>query len=657
MGGALAAAYTQHMRLSLVSFFWFAIVCALFAPARAADELPVRHYESAELSISGLRQGTTLEETLTLSNVARPAEDAAWAPVALPDLKARSARLAAANEAEGQMRWYRLRYERPGPAPGAGSPPLALYVPRVVSGPVSVLLRVGTDWRVLYQSNERWLEEWNRPLVVELPPEAGPQVELVVGCSGLAGRGLHVLSTLWIGPLDAVRGRAYWRSLLQQQAPMATSVAILIVGLFALGVWWQRRQEMGYLYFALAAAAWCFRNLHYYIDIPRSDTAYEWFWWATNASLSWVMLLIYRFALRFDDRGHRGLERLLVTAVLVGSLINLPVLPWAMGTLLMQHLINGVAGLGVALYMTWLCWRGAGPELRAITLALWVGQLFGLNDLLLVGGRMNPETIYLLPYAPLVVLGTFVYATLRRYVQAIAQVEGANEQLEARLREREAQLQANHERLAAAEREQALLRERQRLMADMHDGIGSTLTSALILLEQGEIDRAGVAAVVRECVDDLRLVIDSLEPVENDLVMLLATLRHRLGRRLEAAGVTLVWAMDDLPPLPWLSPPDALQILRLVQEVLTNVLKHAGAQRVQMSLRCADGQTVELRIEDDGCGFDTAAGSSPERKAAGGGRGMSNLRLRARQLKSKLDVQSKPGHGTVVRLLMPVQRL
>jgi signal transduction histidine kinase len=155
----------------------------------------------------------------------------------------------------------------------------------------------------------------------------------------------------------------------------------------------------------------------------------------------------------------------------------------------------------------------------------------------------------------------------------------------------------------------------------------------------------------------LRLVIDSLEPVENDLVILLATLRHRLGRRLEAAGVTLVWAMDDLPPLPWLSPPDALQILRLVQEVLTNVLKHAGAQRVQMSLRCADGQTVELRIEDDGCGFDTAAGSSPERKAAGGGRGMSNLRLRARQLKSKLDVQSKPGHGTVVRLLMPVQRL
>jgi signal transduction histidine kinase len=265
---------------------------------------------------------------------------------------------------------------------------------------------------------------------------------------------------------------------------------------------------------------------------------------------------------------------------------------------------------------------------------------------------MDPETIYLLPYAPLVVLGSFVYATLLRYVQAIQQVEVTNESLEARLRERETELEANHARLRSVEREQTLLRERQRLMADMHDGIGSTLMSALMMLQQGGIDREGVAALLQECVDDLRLVIDSLEPVDNDLVMMLATLRHRLGRRLEAAGVSLVWVMDEqLPLLPWLSPPDALQVLRLVQEVLTNVLKHARAQRVQMALHSPDGQTVELRIEDDGVGFDTEAEPGPGR-----GRGLSNLRLRARHLQAQLNVQSRPGQGTVVTLRLPVQR-
>ena len=53
---------------------------------------------------------------------------------------------------------------------------------------------------------------------------------------------------------------------------------------------------------------------------------------------------------------------------------------------------------------------------------------------------------------------------------------------------------------------------------------------------------------------------------------MLATLRFRLGRRLELAGIELEWDMQDLPPLAWLGPPQALQLMRIVQEVLTNVL-------------------------------------------------------------------------------------
>jgi signal transduction histidine kinase len=196
-----------------------------------------------------------------------------------------------------------------------------------------------------------------------------------------------------------------------------------------------------------------------------------------------------------------------------------------------------------------------------------------------------------------------------------------------------------------------LLLERQRLMRDMHDGLGSALMSSLVLVEQGHLQAKDVAKVLRECVDDLRLVIDSLEPVGHDLVAFLATLRYRLGKRLEHSGLKLEWAVQDLPALPWLEPSYALQVLRIMQETLTNVLKHADARcvRIETTLVQKSGlpDQVCVHIEDDGKGFDTDAAPS--------GRGLRSLKHRAQKLHGDLDIQSEAGQGTRVTLLLPVQ--
>ncbi len=73
------------------------------------------------------------------------------------------------------------------------------------------------------------------------------------------------------------------------------------------------------------------------------------------------------------------------------------------------------------------------------------------------------------------------------------------------------------------ERQQTIAEERQRIMSDMHDGIGGQLISTLSLVEKGSLSSAEVAAVLRECLEDLRLTIDSLEPTDNDLLTVLAT--------------------------------------------------------------------------------------------------------------------------------------
>lgn len=84
-------------------------------------------------------------------------------------------------------------------------------------------------------------------------------------------------------------------------------------------------------------------------------------------------------------------------------------------------------------------------------------------------------------------------------------------------------------------------------MRDMHDGVGSTLVSTLALVERGNSTPEVVASTLREAVDELKLTIDSLDDSDHDLVTLLATLRYRLTPRLERAGLTVDWRVEEVP--------------------------------------------------------------------------------------------------------------
>ncbi|GAA0770906.1 sensor histidine kinase [Ideonella azotifigens] len=585
-----------------------------------------------------------------------PPDAAGWQPASLPALKQAPLGDSVAGSSLSVW-WYRVQVVVPAlPADGTGArTPMVLYVPRVSGGAVLLAQHGGElggetvsaapRWQLRWDGSAGWREQWNRPIWVDLGAQApGTRLTLALGIVRAPERS-HRLSRLYVGPRELLTRRLELRLLLQQAAPQVASLTFLALGLVALIYWLGRRGNRPYLLFALTSVAWTLRNLHYYVQFPTSDTSLEWFWWMSNASLSWVMVLMYMFAIRFDRRRHRGLERALVAFVVIATLLAMPGSP--LRAVSQVHLVNAMVALGVGLTMGWLAWHDGGRDFRLITLALWVTNVFGLHDLLLVSGAITPESVYLLPFAMLLMFLAFLHAAQHRYSMAMDQVAQANTMLEQQLATREAELRTNHEKLRAVEREQALLLERQRLMRDMHDGLGSTLMSSLVLVEQGRLEAPAVALLLRECVDDLRLVIDSLEPIGHDLITLLALLRHRLGRRLEAAGLQLAWEVDDLPPLNWLYPPDALQILRAVQEVLTNVLKHAGAQHIRIATLQL-GDRVEVLIEDDGCGFDT--------EEAPRGRGLRHLAQRAARLGGEVHIDSAPGRGTRVRLHLPLQR-
>ncbi|MEY4910388.1 MAG: hypothetical protein RL761_51, partial [Pseudomonadota bacterium] len=138
-------------------------------------------------------------------------------------------------------------------------------------------------------------------------------------------------------------------------------------------------------------------------------------------------------------------------------------------------------------------------------------------------------------------------------------------------------LQARLDAGFAAER--GKLTERQRIMSDIHDTVGSQLVGLLSQV-RNQAPYAQLEQQTSEALQELRIAIDAIQPVDGNLASVLAMLRHRLQPRLEAARLRLIWHMDDLPKLERLSPLMVQHIQRIMLELLSNVMQHAKASEV-----------------------------------------------------------------------------
>jgi two-component system, NarL family, sensor kinase len=203
--------------------------------------------------------------------------------------------------------------------------------------------------------------------------------------------------------------------------------------------------------------------------------------------------------------------------------------------------------------------------------------------------------------------------------------------------------------------------ERRRLARELHDGLGQTLTALTNQLERlqqklGERDAAELASRLADSVEMARLALNESRelsrllrpPVLDDLGLeaalswLARTLEQRAGLRVELTLSGLAERLDpDLETL----------VFRLVQEALTNVLRHAGADRAQVAVSCAGG-LLELRISDGGRGFD------PDATLVGGetatGLGLRGMRDRLELFGGRLEIASAPGRGTLVAAAVPL---
>lgn len=192
--------------------------------------------------------------------------------------------------------------------------------------------------------------------------------------------------------------------------------------------------------------------------------------------------------------------------------------------------------------------------------------------------------------------------------------------------------------------------ERHRVAQELHDQVGQSLTVVLLSLKhlrerapeelQEELDRIRVSA--REGLDDVRRVARELRPGVLEDLGLQAALAA-LGTDASAHGGPTVRRTFG-QGLPALSPDVELVIYRIAQEAMTNVLRHAGATRVELSLLRLASEVV-LEVADDGAGLPAPLPV---------GAGLAGMKDRALLVGGAVTVDSQPGRGTVVKLRVPV---
>jgi len=202
-------------------------------------------------------------------------------------------------------------------------------------------------------------------------------------------------------------------------------------------------------------------------------------------------------------------------------------------------------------------------------------------------------------------------------------------------------------------------RERARLARELHDGAIQSLVSAE--LQMHALRRTGaspavqdspldpVEGLIHEQVLNLRELMEQIRPIDLDPRRLAEFLAEQVDKFQRETGIEATFTTDESSPR--LTGRACRELIRIAQELLFNVRRHSGARRVEMRLSSRDG-SCRLEVADDGCGFDFA-GRLDQAALDAARKGPRVVQERLRALGGKLEIESNPGKGARLEILVP----
>jgi signal transduction histidine kinase len=564
-------------------------------------------------------------ERLYIDDRTSPPEDLSqgWQAVVLKELWPLRTRL------QHREAWYRSRFKAEKIAANT-----ALFIPRI-SANASIWIN-GEEIGNTGSFDEPLPRNWNHPVYFSVPRQllnSGDNLLHIRLKTDIRRTGM--LFEVSLGDASILRpiyNRSYFAKVTASKiltAALAVAVTIILVFYFS------TQLPKSYLWFALGTGTWTLFSFGFFVKNPIVPDG---LWDGARVIALFAATIFYTLTITEIFQ----LQRRKVLAVMYSCLgvivLGLVIFPPALKAVFTIVSLYACQLILLVLALT-LCWRARQKNITHRSL------------LLMTGGSV----IFLLVY-DWVVLSLQITAEFAKfqYIPLVIMVSGASVFIGRLIqREREHQdLQSHQVEIQNTVRAEALRDERQRLMQEIHDGVGGQLVSTLARLEKNRTVDTGVMQTLRTSIDDLRLIVHSLDNLTQygDVITLLATIRERMEKSLNQQGIHMDWQVQVVPPIENFSSDHALQLLRIVQEAITNTIKHANANLI--SLRCYPQEKhqqagIVIQIHDNGEGFSTDKSSV--------GLGLKNMRDRAAKLQGDISIQSDHS-GTSIEVWIPLRQ-
>ena len=538
--------------------------------------------------------------------------------------------------------WYRLRWKIASPHSNLG-----LFVEYLNMAGVIQLndAEIARDESLV----EPLSRMWNTPRYFLVPPQLQREGEnvLLVRVSGLAAYSPG-LGPVRLGAPEEMRDVSGRELALRRDWQIATMAIIGSLSTFFFVLWLLRRKETAYGWYSAQQFAWLNGNWNLLATSTWPFSSTDAFEVANTATFLLFCGFYTMFVLRLCKQRWPRYEVLMWVAMVAGCIV-LFLTPHAY-----VGQMRGLFTSALTVYsifpnamLVYFGIRSARADLCILSVAGFLNLVALLHDTLVFTGILD-SNIYYAQYSALAVASGAALVLAWNFARSLRRVEEFNVELQRTVDEARTELATTLEREHQLELVHTRIGERVNLAHELHDGLGGMLIGNIAALEQApdHVPSRDALNMLRELREDLRLIIDTASAHnygESSLAELLAPLRVRMGRLLEMHGIQTHWSIGDLRGI-GLTPTQSMDLLRIVQEGLTNVFKHSNAKRVDVRLS-RDDRGLLLEVADDGVGVE-----APDPKASGVG--MRSLAARARRLDASLSIDSHAG-TTTLRLRVP----
>lgn len=437
-------------------------------------------------------------------------------------------------------------------------------------------------------------------------------------------RGVGRLHAFYVGPRAQLKPAWLWSDIINVRSQAWATAIFAMIILLSLGVQFYDRNDYTFAWFAALVFCCALRSQQtIFVEAIESPIfKFMWFYVATfgvfATAVGFTSLLAGRKLGRFEYGTMLALLGGTIATVIVLELDH-------RDGIFVGNRVLRVAMLAVTPIVLWRlvqALRGRWNASRAWVYAIFaVTAALGIHDVL---RSWSPQSLNIqysnvgltfLVFAFCIELG-------RRYQRLLGQVAESD-----------------------VLREQNLIDERQRIMRDVHDGVGGKLAGLLLSARADERASPELRQGLQDSLQDLRLIIDSLdEVVADDPAIAFGMFRDRVTPWLSQHGIELQWD-TNIPSIRGFGSERTLQIYRILQEACNNVVRHAQATKLEVTARLNyDTASIDILIADNGVGLAADYRS---------GRGLANIRQRIKSLGGALQLVSD-GDGLRIGLSIPV---